>query len=100
MLQGHFDLFTLRGHPNFDLWLRVHQLLVTRPPDSISISKVESHQDITNNTNDEDAWCIVALTHASDEWQPANENRRLDQAFLATQFLHEISTSLFDFRNS
>ena len=45
LLAGTFDLFNFRGHPNIDLWLRIQQLLVTRPPGSVSISKVKSHQD-------------------------------------------------------
>ena len=39
LLQGKFDPFTFRGHPNLDLWLRIHQLLITRPQIAFSFPR-------------------------------------------------------------
>ena len=42
----------------------------------------------------------IARLEQQPEWRMADENKRLDQAFQATQFLHELSLVLFKARNS
>ena len=46
-----------------------------------------------------DSFCVSRLEQQP-EWKMAHENQRLDQAFLATQFLRELSLLLFKARNS
>ena len=118
ILETGFDVFRYRSHPNFDLWVRVHHLLITRPPGSVKVEKVKSHQDNIHLLGHAAQWkargndAVDALAKRTleefntsrlaqrPEWQTAHENRRLDQAYLATQFLHELSLLLFKTRNS
>ena len=118
ILETGFDVFRYRSHPNFDLWVRVHHLLITRSPGSVKVEKVKSHQDDIHLLGHAAQWkargndAVDALAKRTlqefntfrlaqrPEWQTAHENRRLDQAYLATQFLHELSLLLFKTRNS
>ena len=117
ILETGFDVFHYRSHPNFDLWVRIHHLLITRPPGSVKVEKVKSDQDHLHLLGHEAQWKARG-NNAADalakraledfntsrlaqepEWQTAHENRRLDQAFLATHFLHELFLLLFKARN-
>ena len=118
VLPGLFDPFAFRGHPNFGMWLRIQQLVATRPPGSISITNVKSHQSNPLSMEVEESWKatgndhadrlakstltdhLTMIAHENPDWKALSENRRLDQAFLATQFLHEVSTHVFQTRNS
>ena len=118
LLDGTFDCFTARGHPNLDLWQRIYQLLLTRPAGSVSIHKVKSHQHAHLLCDPVERWKAqgndaadafakttsethtLSVTAANPDWTVAREIQRIDQAFLATRFLHEVSLHLFNLRNS
>ena len=118
ILDSGYDPFQFRSHPNVDIWSRIQQLIVSRPRNSVVVEKVKSHQDSSRALSPSEQWKALG-NNAADElakhvlethngtlweqqpnWTVSQENKRLDQAFLATQFLHELSTHLFQARNS
>ena len=104
ILQGTFDFFQLRGHPNIDLWERIYHLVLTRPWDAVRISKVKSHQKASSLSNPEDIWKTtgndeadffakstlethsLAVSTTNADWLASNEVRRINQALSATEF--------------
>ena len=117
-LKAPFDPFTFRAHPNFDLRLRISQLLWSKLPGLVSVSKIKAHRDIEAIQDDWEKWLAqgndqtdqvakqVLREHALDLGRqnvlcsPQAEKRAMSQAFSATQFLHEVSETLFLIRNS
>ena len=43
LLANPFLPLKWRGHPNFDLWSQIAQLIITRPAGMVQVSKVKSH---------------------------------------------------------
>ena len=56
ILETGFDVFHYRSHPNFNVWVRIHHLLITRPPGSVKVEKVKSHQDHLHLLGHEAQW--------------------------------------------
>ena len=56
ILASQFDPFTFRTHPNYDLWLRISQLLLSRPPGLVSVSKIKAHRDENEIQSELDKW--------------------------------------------
>ena len=116
LLANPFYPLKWRGHPNFDLWSQIAQLIITRSAGLVQISKVKSHahaatrQDpwvrwISGGNERADFLAKSALsTHAaqrfnfSPQWKPDGEKKSLEVATLATQILHEMSELLFKAR--
>ena len=117
LLANPFLPLKWRGHPNFDLWSQIAQLIITRPGGLIQISKVKSHvhaatlQDpwvrwISTGNDRADSLAKSTLsTHVAQrfdqvpQWKPEGERKSLEVATLATLFLHEMSDMLFKTRN-
>ena len=112
LLTNPFLPLRWRGHPNFDLWSQIAQLIITRSAGLIQISKVKSH---ANTATLQDPWVrwislgneqadslaksalsthVAQRFNCSPQWKPEGERKSLEVATLATQFLHEMSEML------
>ena len=49
ILEHGFHFVDWRNHPNSDLWSQVAALIVTRRPNSVTITKVKSHRSLPHN---------------------------------------------------
>ena len=117
VLAAPFSPFQFRAHPNYDLWLRISHLLWTRPPNLVRVSKIKAHRCLDSIADDSQRWLAAGnqqadllakqvlqartqvLCAANARWSSQAEQHSIHQAYLATQCLHEISTTLFQIRN-
>ena len=117
ILRAPFDPFHFRAHPNFDLWLRISQLLWTRPPNLVQVFKIKAHRSLTDIADVTQQWLALGNQNADDlakqtlrdriqvlctgnsAWSLQSEKQSLNQAFLATHYLHDVSTELSKIRN-
>ena len=53
-----FNPLVWRGHPNFDLWLKIANIVVSRGPEAIHVIKVKSHQEPSAAATSHLAWII------------------------------------------
>ena len=109
-----FDPFQWVAGPDVDLWAAIAAEVISRPPQSISITKVKSHCDpnlardhyeqwnIAGNAK-ADHWAkqaLVELTRARPLWDSNQERQALQDAFLSSQFLHDLSDKVFTLRKT
>ena len=107
-----------RAVPNNDLWLLIAQSIITRPPSSVSGTKVKSHLKVGPHMTSEEQWLTtgndtadekakealhlrtIPKFHTNLRWKPMVERRMVDDARLATACLHEISQRLLSWRKN
>ena len=114
ILAGGFNPLIWRGHPNFDLWSEIANVIVSRGPGTFSVIKVKSHQDACRAATSELAWIIrgndkadaLAKRHLQEFVQnkPELHNRakQYDQfvqhTLLCSHMLQEVSQLVFQTR--
>ena len=117
ILREGYHPMNWRSTPNNDLWALISQCVVTRPFSSILVKKVKSHLRIGDHMTPHEQWLTkgndaadevakealhlftVSKFHANPRWKPMVEKRMIEEARLATTFLHEISHHLFSLRS-
>ena len=109
-----FDPFIWASGPDTDLWSALAAEIISRPPGMITVTKVRSHLDLELACNSRDRWLILGnskadslakqalSTHLRTKvlWNPAVERQAIHDAFLASQFLHDLSDKVFALRRS
>ena len=114
ILEGGFNPIVWRGHSNYDLWVQIANVIVSRPPRSFHIIKVKSHLDPSAALTSTEAWKIrgndkadqLAKSHLLQEVQhkpelhhrTQNYSRFIDDAVQCSFMLHEISQLVFQAR--
>ena len=112
LLNVGFDPYHWVSGPDVDLWAAIAAEVITRPPQSIFVTKVKSHQDpscaeslherwlIAGNAQ-ADHWAKLALSDLARcklQWDSLAERQALQDAFLSSQFLHDLSDKVFALR--
>ena len=109
-----FDPYHWVSGPDVDLWAAIAAEVITRPPQCISITKVKSHQDPSLVAGYYERW-LVAGNAKADHWaklalsdlsrlkprcDSLAERQALQDAFLSSQFLHDLSDKVFALRKN
>ena len=114
ILEGGFNPIVWRGHSNYDLWVQIANIIVSRPPRSFQMIKVKSHLAPSAALTATEAWKIrgndkadqLAKSHLLHEVQhkpelhqrAQNYSRFIDDAVQCSFMLHEISQLVFQTR--
>ena len=109
LLKVGFDPFVWASGPDTDLWSALAAEIISRPPGMITVTKVKSHLDPEWATNSRDRWLILGNSKADSLakqalsihsrtrvlWNSSGERQAINYAFLASQFLHDLSDKVF-----
>ena len=97
--------------------MRISHLIWSRPLNSVRVFKIRAHRSVSSIQNPQEKWLAQgndqadalaedflqeraqALCATNANWSASSEKHRLQQAFLATQYLHDVSNALFKLLN-
>ena len=104
ILNGGFNPIVWRGHPNLDLWVRIANVIVSRPPGSFHVVKVKSHLDPSAAPSRVEAWKIrgndcadrLAKAHLLQEVQERPEFHQRARTY--SQFIEDTVSCSFMFQ--
>ena len=115
ILERGFTYFDWESRPDCDLWAAIAAELISRPFGSVSVVKVKSHSRRQDARSPMAQWIIAgndyadcqakkAFRQAVDgthfEKQVKEENKAIDEAFLASQLLHALAERTFQIRST
>ena len=113
---NNLDLFSLRGHLNFDLWSQIVTCLIAKNPASFHMTKVKAHRPRTEATSLEDNWLITGnekadelakqslfqsrLQHDRPIWSASDERKLIQGAKTCTNLLSQITQKAMSIRKT
>ena len=116
ILSSNLDMFTLRGHPNYDLWTQIISLLVAKGPGNFSVQKIKAHRSHEEASGAEDNWLIAGnekadgaakqalfqgkLHHGHPIWSASDERKLVQQAKACGQFLSRVTQHAMSLRKA
>ena len=116
ILSSNLDMFTLRGHPNYDLWTQIISLLVAKGPGNFSARKIKAHRSHEEASGAEDNWLITGnekadeaakqalfqgkLHHEHPIWSASDERKLIQQAKACGQFLSRVTQHAMSLRKA
>ena len=111
---SNLDMFTLRGHPNYDLWTQIVSFLAAKGPANFSVQKIKAHRSHEEARGVEDNWLITGnekadgaakqalfqgkLHHGHPIWSASDERKLIQQAKACGQFLSRVTQHAMSLR--